>query len=40
MLIGRKVLVKDEVTSTNEVARSLALEGEPEGTVEIGRAHV
>ncbi|TFG55540.1 MAG: hypothetical protein E4H30_07060 [Methanomassiliicoccus sp.] len=33
MLIGRKVLVKDEVSSTNEVAKSLALEGEPEGTV-------
>jgi len=33
MLIGRKVLVKDEVPSTNEVAKSLALEGEPEGTV-------
>lgn len=33
MLIGRKVLVKEEVTSTNEVAKALALEGEPEGTV-------
>ncbi|MCG7844722.1 MAG: biotin--[acetyl-CoA-carboxylase] ligase [Methanomassiliicoccales archaeon] len=33
MLIGRKVLVKEEVGSTNEVAKALALEGEPEGTV-------
>lgn len=33
MLVGRKVLVKEEVTSTNEVAKGLALEGEPEGTV-------
>ncbi len=32
MLIGRKVLVKEEVTSTNEVAKALALEEEPEGT--------
>ncbi|HPD08353.1 MAG TPA: biotin--[acetyl-CoA-carboxylase] ligase [Methanomassiliicoccales archaeon] len=33
MLIGRKVLVKDEVDSTNDVAKALAVEGEPEGTV-------
>ncbi len=33
MLIGRKVLVKEEVTSTNDLAKALALEGEPEGTV-------
>lgn len=33
MLIGRKVLVKDEVDSTNELAKALAQEGEPEGTV-------
>lgn len=33
MQIGRKVLVKEEVASTNEMAKALALEGEPEGTV-------
>ncbi len=33
MLIGRKVLVKDEVDSTNNIAKALAIEGEPEGTV-------
>jgi len=33
MQIGRKVLVKEEVVSTNEMAKALALEGEPEGTV-------
>lgn len=33
MLIGRKVLVKGEVDSTNNVAKALAIEGEPEGTV-------
>lgn len=33
MLIGRKVLVKEEVGSTNELAKSLARDGEPEGTV-------
>lgn len=33
MLIGRKVLVKGEVDSTNNIAKALAMEGEPEGTV-------
>jgi BirA family biotin operon repressor/biotin-[acetyl-CoA-carboxylase] ligase len=33
MLIGRKVLVKGEVDSTNDIAKALAIEGEPEGTV-------
>ncbi|HQN76019.1 MAG TPA: biotin--[acetyl-CoA-carboxylase] ligase [Methanomassiliicoccales archaeon] len=33
MLIGRKVLVKGEVDSTNNIAKTLAIEGEPEGTV-------
>jgi len=33
MLIGRKVLVKEEVTSTNDVAKALAIDGEAEGTV-------
>ena len=33
MLIGRKVLVKGEVDSTNNIAKALAVEGEPEGTV-------
>lgn len=33
MLIGRRVLVKEEVSSTNEVAKALAMDGEPEGTV-------
>jgi BirA family biotin operon repressor/biotin-[acetyl-CoA-carboxylase] ligase len=33
MLIGRKVLVKGEVDSTNNIAKSLAVDGEPEGTV-------
>jgi len=33
MLIGRKVLVKGEVDSTNNIAKTLAIDGEPEGTV-------
>ncbi|OPX60731.1 MAG: putative biotin ligase [Methanomassiliicoccales archaeon PtaB.Bin134] len=33
MLIGRRVLVKGEVDSTNTAAKALALDGEPEGTV-------
>jgi len=33
MLVGRRVLVKGEVDSTNTIAKALALEGEPEGTV-------
>ncbi|MHC1680090.1 MAG: biotin--[acetyl-CoA-carboxylase] ligase [Methanomassiliicoccales archaeon] len=33
MLIGRKVLVKGEVDSTNNIAKALAIDGEPEGTV-------
>lgn len=33
MIIGRKVIVKDEVASTNDVMKSLAMEGEAEGLV-------
>lgn len=33
MLLGRKVLVKDTVDSTNNIAKTLAIDGEPEGTV-------
>ena len=33
MLVGRKVLVKGEVDSTNTIAKALAIDGEPEGTV-------
>ncbi|MCE5295839.1 MAG: biotin--[acetyl-CoA-carboxylase] ligase [Euryarchaeota archaeon] len=33
MIIGRKVILKEEVPSTNDAAKLLALEGEDEGTV-------
>jgi BirA family biotin operon repressor/biotin-[acetyl-CoA-carboxylase] ligase len=33
MLIGHRVIIKDEVPSTNQLAKSMAAEGEPEGTV-------
>jgi BirA family transcriptional regulator, biotin operon repressor / biotin---[acetyl-CoA-carboxylase] ligase len=33
MIIGRKIIVKDEVASTNDLAKSLANEGEEEGLV-------
>ncbi len=38
MLIGRKVLVKDLVDSTNNIAKALAVDGEPEGTVVTARS--
>jgi BirA family biotin operon repressor/biotin-[acetyl-CoA-carboxylase] ligase len=34
-VIGKKIVNLEEVTSTNDVAKSLALQGEPEGTVVI-----
>jgi BirA family biotin operon repressor/biotin-[acetyl-CoA-carboxylase] ligase len=33
MIIGRKIIVKDEVASTNDLAKSLANDGEEEGLV-------
>jgi BirA family biotin operon repressor/biotin-[acetyl-CoA-carboxylase] ligase len=33
MLIGHKVIVKDEVPSTNQLAKGMAADGEAEGTV-------
>lgn len=40
MIIGRKVIVKDEVASTNDLAKSLANEGEEEGLVVTARTQV
>jgi BirA family biotin operon repressor/biotin-[acetyl-CoA-carboxylase] ligase len=40
MIIGRKVIVKDEVASTNDLAKSLANEGEEEGLVITARTQV
>jgi BirA family biotin operon repressor/biotin-[acetyl-CoA-carboxylase] ligase len=40
MIIGRKVIVKDEVASTNDVAKSLANEGEAEGLVVTAKTQV
>ncbi|QLH74578.1 MAG: biotin--[acetyl-CoA-carboxylase] ligase [Methanomassiliicoccales archaeon] len=37
MIIGRKVLLKEEVSSTNEAAKLLAAEGAEEGTVIVAR---
>jgi BirA family transcriptional regulator, biotin operon repressor / biotin---[acetyl-CoA-carboxylase] ligase len=40
MIIGRKVIVKDEVASTNDLAKSLASEGEEEGLVITAKTQV
>jgi BirA family biotin operon repressor/biotin-[acetyl-CoA-carboxylase] ligase len=40
MIIGRKVIVKDEVASTNDVAKALANEGEAEGLVVTAKTQV
>ena len=40
MIIGRKVIVKDEVASTNDLAKSLANEGEEEGLVVTAKTQV
>jgi BirA family biotin operon repressor/biotin-[acetyl-CoA-carboxylase] ligase len=40
MIVGRKVIVKDEVASTNDLAKSLANEGEEEGLVVTARTQV
>jgi BirA family biotin operon repressor/biotin-[acetyl-CoA-carboxylase] ligase len=40
MIIGRKVIVKDEVASTNDVAKALANEGEEEGLVVTAKTQV
>ena len=40
MIIGRKVIVKDEVASTNDLAKSLANEGEEEGLVITAKTQV
>jgi BirA family transcriptional regulator, biotin operon repressor / biotin---[acetyl-CoA-carboxylase] ligase len=37
MIIGRKVILKEEVSSTNDAAKLLALEGEEEGTVIVAK---
>lgn len=37
MIIGRRVLVKGEVDSTNNIAKALGVEGEPEGTVIVAK---
>jgi len=37
MIIGRKVILKEEVPSTNDAAKQLALEGEEEGTVVVAK---
>lgn len=37
MLLGRRVIMKEEVTSTNDVAKALGKEGEPEGLVVVAR---
>ena len=40
MIIGRKIIVKDEVASTNDLAKSLANEGEEEGLVITARTQM
>jgi BirA family biotin operon repressor/biotin-[acetyl-CoA-carboxylase] ligase len=40
MIVGRKVLLKEEVASTNDVAKALALEGEEEGTVVVAKTQL
>jgi BirA family biotin operon repressor/biotin-[acetyl-CoA-carboxylase] ligase len=40
MIIGRKVIVKDEVASTNDLAKSLANEGEEEGLVVTAKTQI
>ena len=40
MIIGRKIIVKDEVASTNDLAKSLANEGEEEGLVVTAKTQV
>ncbi len=40
MIIGKKIIVKDEVPSTNDLAKSLANEGEEEGLVVTARTQV
>ena len=40
MIIGRKVIVKDEVASTNDLAKAMANEGEEEGLVVTARTQV
>jgi BirA family transcriptional regulator, biotin operon repressor / biotin---[acetyl-CoA-carboxylase] ligase len=40
MIIGRKVIVKDEVASTNDLAKTLANDGEEEGLVVTARTQV
>ncbi|HEY3421421.1 MAG TPA: biotin--[acetyl-CoA-carboxylase] ligase [Methanomassiliicoccales archaeon] len=40
MIIGRKVIVKDEVASTNDLMKSLANEGEEEGLVVTAKVQV
>ena len=40
MIVGRKVIVKDEVASTNDLAKSLANEGEEEGLVITAKTQV
>jgi len=37
MLLGRRVIRREEVTSTNDVAKALGKEGEPEGLVVVAR---
>lgn len=37
MIVGRKVLMKDEVASTNDVAKALAMDGEEEGVVVVAK---
>lgn len=40
MIVGRKIIVKDEVASTNDLAKSLANEGEEEGLVITAKTQV
>lgn len=40
MIIGRKVIVKEEVSSTNDLAKSFAIDGEEEGLVVTSRTQL
>jgi BirA family biotin operon repressor/biotin-[acetyl-CoA-carboxylase] ligase len=40
MIVGRKVLFKDEVVSTNDLAKAMAMEGEEEGVVVVAKVQI